>query len=287
MVNTDRSSVSSAIFKLPVKTHEIIFIWLATMFMWDGTLRYVNWGVPNLVYLQWGGVAVTMVVLCKYFIRREKLTFHQFMGNSLSRHWMIDMAFGLLCSVLLGVASWALLVFLSATISAEWAYGYWQLITKAEFEEIAWLPSWLVIYTLCSVILVPITEEIVFRGFVLRRLREKYRLGTAVVISSFLFAVVHFNKDFLGAFLMGIILAVLALRFSSLYAPMIVHGVYNAIVSVLQRGFGQFMVVDKNRIDSISYWMPELILLLVCTLAVFAYLRFGLHSVRAESGKCS
>jgi membrane protease YdiL (CAAX protease family) len=285
MLGLDKSSSCRVAIQAPVKIHEIIFVWLVAMLAWDGVLRYLNRGVLNLIYLQWGAVALTMIISSKYFIRRENLTVDEFMGENLSRHWILDMSVALLGCVLLGLASWAILVFLSATIDVEWAYGYWQLITAAEFEEITWRPSWLVIYILCAGILVPISEEIVFRGFVLRRLREKYGLKTAVMMSSFLFSLIHFNKDFLGAFFIGIVLAVLALKFSSLYAPMIVHGMYNTVVSVARCGLGQFMVVDKQRIDSIGYWLPELILLSVCTMAVLAYLWFGLAGIRSEPDK--
>lgn len=280
MLDINKSSICQLNFKSPVKLHEIIAIWLGVMLAWNYVLSHINFGIPNFVYLQWGGVALTMLILSKHFIRRENLTIDDLMGREWPRRCVVEILIAILLCILAGIASWAVLVFLSATVDMEWAYNYWQLMTAAEFQDIKWRRSWLVIYFICGGVLVPVAEEIVFRGFVLRRLCEKYRMRTAVVISAILFSVIHFNKDFLGAFLIGIVLAVLAVRFSSLYVTMFAHGAYNTVVSLARCGYGQFMVVDKNHIDSIDYWLPEVILLSVCVIAVFAYLRFGPIAIR-------
>jgi membrane protease YdiL (CAAX protease family) len=285
MLNSKTSVDCPALLQGPIKAYEIVFIWLVVTLIWNVVLTQFGSGVPNLSYLEWGGVALTMVAFSKYLVRRENLSFEQFMGKPLPKTTFFEL-FAVLCvSVLIGVACWALLVLLSAKIGVEWAYSHWNLLSPAEFEEVKWLPSWLIIDNICGIIIVPITEEIVFRGFVLRRLREKYKLHIAILLSSLLFAAFHIDQSFIGSFVHGIVFALLAVRFSSLYAPIIVHSAYNASVSLLQRAFGVCMIADKSRIDSISYWLPELILLVICAIALLAYFKFCLHKTRVVTEK--
>ena len=278
MLNNHRTWIFSAHTPAPVTVPQTLFIWISVSLAWNGALSYLTGGIQNGIYLQWGGITITMIILTRYFVCLENLTFEKFMGRKLPGSTIPELSIVLAVCILLGVACWSVLVLLSAKFDVEWAHQHWRLLTTKEFQEVTWLPSWLVLDFICGVILVPITEEIVFRGFILRRLSEKYRLGTAIILSSLLFAVFHIDQSFLGSFVHGVIFALLAIRFGSLYAPIIVHGAYNAIVSVLQRGFGVAMVVDAERIDSTAYWLPEIVLLAVGILAMLAYFQFCLRN---------
>lgn len=269
----------------PVTASQTLLIWVAVTLGWNASLTYFLDGVQNGIYIQWGGIAFTMIILTKYFTKRENLRLTKFFGNKLSFSSILELSAVLAICVLFGIVCWALMVMLSGKIDVGWACKYWNLVTRSEFQEIKWRPSWLVLETICGVILVPITEEIVFRGFVLRRLGERYCLRTAIILSSLLFAVFHLDQSFIGSFVHGVIFALLAARFASLYAPMIVHGAYNAVVILLQRGFGVTMVVDANRIDSTTYWLPELALFFACSLALMVYFRFCLHNIHSVCSK--
>lgn len=81
------------------------------------------------------------------------------------------------------------------------------------------------------VILAPITEEMIFRGFLLGRLQAKYSVGIAILMSSILFALLH--GDMLGAFIFSIFLCLIRIKYDSIIAPILVHMSNNAIVVVL------------------------------------------------------
>lgn len=79
-------------------------------------------------------------------------------------------------------------------------------------------------------LLAPVTEEILMRGFALNGLKRTYGSGTALLVSSLLFALLHFNMvQTLSAFICGLILGILYLRTGSLFCCMIAHGGYNLI----------------------------------------------------------
>lgn len=73
-----------------------------------------------------------------------------------------------------------------------------------------------------------ISEEMLFRGYILGNLLNKYSEFKAVIISSLLFTIVHVSSalklvDYLDIFLMGIILAYLYVTTKSLYLPIGAH----------------------------------------------------------------
>jgi len=86
-----------------------------------------------------------------------------------------------------------------------------------------------VIYALVLIVLAPMTEEPLFRGFVLRAwLRRGTALG--LVLSGFLFASFHFQLAALVPLtFLGITLGLLVHRSNSLYASMIAHACYNTV----------------------------------------------------------
>ena len=78
------------------------------------------------------------------------------------------------------------------------------------------------------VILAPVTEELLFRGLLLRRWAHKYGLVTGIVLSSVLFGAVH--PDPIGAIAFGIGMCIITLRTRSLLLPMICHAANNFAV---------------------------------------------------------
>lgn len=81
------------------------------------------------------------------------------------------------------------------------------------------------------ILLAPITEEMIFRGFLLGRLHAKYGVITAILIPSILFALLH--ADILGAFIFSIFLCLIRIKYNSIIAPILVHMSNNAVVVIL------------------------------------------------------
>ncbi len=74
-----------------------------------------------------------------------------------------------------------------------------------------------------------ISEELLFRGYLLNSLSGRFSLRTSVVVSALAFSAVHFHPvNFVALFAIGVLLAVLAIRTGNLLAPMIAHFLNNA-----------------------------------------------------------
>lgn len=80
-------------------------------------------------------------------------------------------------------------------------------------------------------VLVPVAEELLFRGLVYTKLKELCKPKTAIFLSALLFGIYHFNlPQFLYAALIGLVLAFVYDRMKSILAPVILHGTANLFV---------------------------------------------------------
>ena len=96
-------------------------------------------------------------------------------------------------------------------------------------------------YLLVLVVLPAVCKEIAFRGFILTGLRERFPPWTAIMLSSFLYAVFHMNVFMLApAFLLGVALGILAVRSGSVLPGMVLSMVACLLVvngPLLRPGF--------------------------------------------------
>lgn len=76
----------------------------------------------------------------------------------------------------------------------------------------------------------PVTEEVLFRGFLQPVLRDAMGSIKAILITSLLFALVHFNAYiFLQIFILGLLLGYLYEKTGTLIAPTAVHVLHNSV----------------------------------------------------------
>ena len=88
-----------------------------------------------------------------------------------------------------------------------------------------------------AAILAPIGEELFFRGVVMTRLRDRFGRVSAILLSSVIFTVVHYEvgnpqgslMSFIGLFPLAIYLAIVFDRRRNLVAVMTMHASFNAL----------------------------------------------------------
>lgn len=97
-----------------------------------------------------------------------------------------------------------------------------------------------------TILLVGITEEIVFRGFLLRKLMDSLRFSMANTITALLFVTIHFPiwfykglfefpyilSSIVTLFVLGIIFGIIYKKSNSLWSVIIIHSLYNLLVSI-------------------------------------------------------
>jgi len=80
------------------------------------------------------------------------------------------------------------------------------------------------------IILGPISEEVYFRGFAYTVLKKRYGKSIGIILSSFLFAAVHFNLYWIiQIFLIGVGLALLFESTGSLISIVVAHSLINLL----------------------------------------------------------
>ena len=97
---------------------------------------------------------------------------------------------------------------------------------------------------LAVAIVAPITEEIIFRGLILSRLRRGMPTVVAAIISSLIFAVAHGAWIWMAyAFVLGIVLCYVAIKYRSIVASMVLHIAFN-LLGVIASSFENLEAPD-------------------------------------------
>ncbi len=159
----------------------------------------------------------------------------------------------LIAAALIGVSAWYLNLWIVVLISPPGGTGGLQKIV----EQWPLSPTLLVI-----AVLIPIVEEIVFRGVFLRALAKRFVPLAAIGIASVVFSVYHgLPAQMVSTFGLGLALAYLTLRADSAIPAMIAHLLNNAIV----------LVVSRDELPGVGAWIGAHSLVMVAgTAAVLA-----------------
>jgi len=100
------------------------------------------------------------------------------------------------------------------------------------WDEDSWYPLGNLAGIFLAVIMAPLIEEFLFRGYLLNRWTLKFGTVPAMLLSAGLFGVLH--PDMLGAFMFALLMSLLYLKTRSLVAPILVHISNNAIAVTLE-----------------------------------------------------
>jgi membrane protease YdiL (CAAX protease family) len=84
------------------------------------------------------------------------------------------------------------------------------------------------------VLIIPIFEEILFRGLIYNELKTHLNIILAIILQSVIFAAAHGNMlQGIYTFIMGVILAIVYNRTGSIIAPILFHIMYNLLGSIV------------------------------------------------------
>ena len=137
----------------------------------------------------------------------------------------------------------------------------------------------------------PIVEEMLFRGIILEGLERHYKLTTAVLTSSILFALVHLPVGVIVAlniFLLALFLAWVRLKSGSLMLCVICHATFNAIPFVTMRIFkvdipGFTTTAANNAVQFQPHWFNALGLVLF-VVGIFGLIQTNRKGTEIKTG---
>lgn len=137
--------------------------------------------------------------------------------------------------------------------------------------------SWATVLAVLSVVvLAPLAEELLFRGFLQKFLEEVWGDVTrAVLITSLFFAVIHLSPFWMiQIYFLGVILGYLAWRTGSILSSFILHGLNNGVALILTN--------VEARLEGVYLWKGHVSPLLLVLAGGLVW--FGLKGLRPEGG---
>src|ERR1035437_43678 len=111
--------------------------------------------------------------------------------------------------------------------------------TQQALSQSATVSGLLPLVLLSGVIIAPIAEEIVFRGYLYKAFRDRFKPWYAIVMSAALFSAIHLEPlAAVPLFVIGVVLAYVYEKTDNLMAPIALHMLNNAVA---------FLVVALDR----------------------------------------
>lgn len=118
----------------------------------------------------------------------------------------------------------------------EQAGSAWEIQSfMPQFLELEGAEVWLAAFLM--VLVVPLFEEAIFRGFLQPLLVQNLREVLGVGVTSFLFALLHGESMFLPIFGLSIVLGATKLRTQRLFAVWLIHAFHNGLALLLYTSF--------------------------------------------------
>ena len=205
----------------------LLFLFLSSIFIVVGFNKlsgpnaeiltfYILYAVPFLIYL--------------YTIKKYDLSSIAIFEGALTELRQVWF-FVPLIIMTVGVV-WVSIILLDL-VSPDLAEWYFDWLNSVELFEIGpdTTPIQYGLIFFVVAVFAPVVEEVIFRGIMVERFGAKYGYKSAVLLSSFLFGVLH--MDIIGAFVFGVVLSILYLRTRSLLLPFLIHAANNGAVALL------------------------------------------------------
>lgn len=134
-------------------------------------------------------------------------------------------------------AMWSLMLVLGLSGYRKWmqALGADTVQDSVKFLQNGTDPAALVLMAVAAVLVAPVCEEIVFRGFLYPAVKRFTGTWPAAIFSALVFAAAHANLPaLLPLFLFGLVLVFLYEKTGSLWAPVAVHFCFNGSTVLIQ-----------------------------------------------------
>lgn len=124
----------------------------------------------------------------------------------------------------------------------------------------------LILDFISSVFFAPVAEELVFRGVLLNRFKNRIGLIPAILIPSICFGLCHDFGGILSAILFGICMCILYLKTDNILINIFAHGLNNFIICILT-------YIDPNDLMFTSPWIyPVAIISIISAILLIKYL---------------
>lgn len=131
------------------------------------------------------------------------------------------------------------------------------------------------IQILATVISAPLVEEFLVRGLIYKRMKKWSKPIVAAIVSSALFGLIHMNfVQFVYAFLIGMILALVYEKFENIWAPILFHLSANAI-----------SILISNSSAIVELFESDIIVIIIGVVTTIAMVVLIIYFVKSEKAR--
>lgn len=178
-------------------------------------------------------VILTLIwfIIVVRFLKKNNIKFSSFIGKPI-KNFVLEVPASFLLIYAGGIGALLVIYFIVYTINPNILNSVQAAMSDSPAEHFS--KSGMIYMFMGSVIAAPVTEEFIFRGILLDRLKNKYNIHIAIFVSSLIFMVVHFNPNPIR-FLVGISSCILVYKYKSLIPSILLHALNNfmALLSTL------------------------------------------------------
>ncbi len=169
------------------------------------------------------GLAILLVLGVPWVVKRRKTSLEE-LGLSRLPSWK-DFAWTPLAMV-----GYLILTTIVMQIAVQLlTFVNYEQVQQTGFSEIASQPEYILAF-ISLVVIAPVAEEILFRGYLLGKLRKYAPLWVSILITSALFAAVHFQWNVaIDVFVLSIVLCLLRVWTGSLWTSIFLHMLKNGV----------------------------------------------------------
>lgn len=161
------------------------------------------------------------------FLKKYNIKLTHFIGKPLKKRFIFEVPVSFLITYIGGVGFILIILSLLYKINPQFLNS---LSSKLKDEPHNYMStSMIIVGFIGSVIVAPITEEIIFRGILLKKIYSKCGVKKSILYSSLIFFIIHLRPNPILLFL-GISCAILVYKYKSLVPGMILHMINNFIV---------------------------------------------------------
>lgn len=199
------------------------------------------------------GIFSAIILAFTVIVPEFRRTLRGLFAKPVPRPSAIDLGFAFALTLAWGYGLYRVLVCLPILLAHPEAFRalrFTELLAPLEIKYLAAL--------LGSVIVAPIAEELVFRGYLLNLWIVRHGVWFAVISSSAVFGVFHLETAVFAA-PMGVVYALVYLRYQSLWPGIFIHAAYNLLAFPWLLG-GLFYVKPRQSIGELSSWIPEFVI---------------------------
>ncbi len=199
------------------------------------------------------GIFSAIILAFTVIVPEFRRTLRGLFAKPVPRPSAIDLGFAFALTLAWGYGLYRVLVCLPILLAHPEAFRalrFTELLAPLEIKYLAAL--------LGSVIVAPIAEELVFRGYLLNLWIVRHGVWSSVISSSAVFGVFHLETAVFAA-PMGVVYALVYLRYQSLWPGIFIHAAYNLLAFPWLLG-GLFYVKPRQSIGELSSWIPEFVI---------------------------